>query len=261
MINKNNLTNSLYWDNYWKNIRLPKEIQRSNNRLLQNKILDIFDTFLAKDSNKSVAEIGGAPGQYLAYLAKNFGYKVNCIDSSDVGCRKTKENFKLLKIDGSVFQVDIFKENIDLPQFDIVISLGFIEHFNDINFVISKHLDILKPGGILILGVPNFLGVTKFFLKVLCPNLLSKHNLKIMNIKNWDYIQNEFQLHKIFNNYVGGFEPSIFNRIETKTAKTKLFKLTASFLNILFHKNLKVLRKFNNKFISGYLLGIYFKNK
>jgi 2-polyprenyl-3-methyl-5-hydroxy-6-metoxy-1,4-benzoquinol methylase len=40
-----------------------------------------------------------------------------------------------------------------------VISFGFIEHFDNPENVIQKHLDLLKPGGILIVGVPNFTGI------------------------------------------------------------------------------------------------------
>jgi len=37
--------------------------------------------------------------------------------------------------------------------------LGFIEHFDEPVGVVVRHLDLLKPGGILLLGVPNYGGI------------------------------------------------------------------------------------------------------
>lgn len=37
-----------------------------------------------------------------------------------------------------------------MQLFDIVYSLGFVEHFEDLNIVIKKHTELLKPAGILL---------------------------------------------------------------------------------------------------------------
>ena len=53
-----------------------------------------------------------------------------------------------------VYERDLFSENFykDMQLFDIVYSLGFVEHFDELNIVVKKHTELLKPGGILVLG-------------------------------------------------------------------------------------------------------------
>jgi 2-polyprenyl-3-methyl-5-hydroxy-6-metoxy-1,4-benzoquinol methylase len=255
---KINITDQLYWDEYWNNLYLPAEVKNDKNNLYLTQILKVFNDYLPKDKGLSILEIGGAPGQYLAYMHNTFGYKITCLDYSKVGCEKTIENFKLLGIDGNVFQGDLFSGNLTLPLFDIVYSLGFIEHFNDLSEVIINHLKLLKPGGILLVGTPNFTGIYKIFLKHLAPKLLSRHILSTMDISNWKSFEKESKLEILFKSYIGGFELSILNRSENRTI------INAVLLRILIVirmslKAIKNYKKYNNKFISGYIIGVYRK--
>ena len=254
------LTEKQYWENYWKAIVLPVEVRRENSPPNMVVELDIFEKYLPREK-LSIMEVGGAPGQYLAYFHKVFGYEISCLDYSSVGCEKTKENFKLLKIPGKVFQGDLFSDHLQLPQFDVVCSFGFIEHFTDLGGVVGGHLEFLKPGGILLLGVPNFKGINHWFLKRLAPDLLKGHNLKSMDAKTWRNFENDFRLEVLFKDYVGGFEPAVFLKQEKKSFVTNILFFVARVLNRIFHNNLKWLRRFNSKMTSGYLMGIYRKPK
>ncbi len=93
-----------HWDKYWEKIDLPLEIKK-NTSLLLDEILDVFDNYLPK-GNLKVLEIGGAPGQYLIYLQKNFNYDIYVLEYSEVGCKKTRENFDLLDVPGVIYQMD-----------------------------------------------------------------------------------------------------------------------------------------------------------
>ncbi|MCF6170798.1 MAG: class I SAM-dependent methyltransferase [Bacteroidales bacterium] len=252
------LTGKQYWENYWKSVQLPLEIRRENAAPNIQAELDVFEKYLPK-LPLSVLEIGGAPGQYLAWFHKTLGYEVSCLDYSDEGCKKTRENFKLLNIRGKVYQGDLFSDTIQLPRFDVVCSFGFIEHFSDLNGVVGKHLEFLKPGGILLLGVPNLLGINHWFLKRLAPDLLKGHNLKTMNASNWHSFEMEFRLEILYKDYVGGFEPSVFLKQEKKSPLNNILFFTARVLNRIFHNHLRLLRKYNSKKTSGYLMGIYRK--
>ena len=252
------LTEKQYWDNYWRNIKLPLEIKRETSAPNICAELDVFERYLP-NGNLSVLEIGGAPGQYLAYFHKKLGYKISCLDYSSIGCEKTRENFSLLNIPGKVFQGDLFSSDLQLPLFDVVCSFGFIEHFTNLKDVVDNHLRFLAPGGILLLGIPNFLGINHWFLKRLAPNLLSGHNLKSMNSKTWKNFEDTFHLEIIFKQYVGGFEPTVFIKREKKSILNNFLFSIARLLNLIFHNNLKWLRKYNSKKYSSYLMGIYRK--
>jgi SAM-dependent methyltransferase len=258
-MHNNELTQQEFWEDYWEGLSIPAEIRKSKHNLYQNEILRVFDSYLPRDNGLSILEIGGAPGQYLAYMHKSFGYDVNCLDYSAAGCKKTKENFDLLRISGRVYQADIFSEELTLPQFDIVYSLGFIEHFSNLEPVIEKHLRFLKPGGTLLIGTPNFLGINHFFWKRLCPKLLSAHNLAAMDIQNWTSFADNFRLEVLFKGYVGGFEPGVFLRCDDKILLNRVLRTILHALYLSFSSHFKILRRINGRYISGYAIGVYRK--
>src|SRR6266511_4485369 len=96
------LTGGDFWNRYWSELRLPAIITKSSSLYLA-EITDVFDRHFPR-GEMSVLEIGGAPGQYLAYLARTFGCTVTALDSSAVGCEKTRQNFALLGIPGTVIE-------------------------------------------------------------------------------------------------------------------------------------------------------------
>ena len=253
------LTERDFWENWWEEWSLPLEKRKSKQDRYQNEILRVFDSYLPKDSKLSILEIGGAPGQYLAYMRKNFGYEVSCLDYTNVGYLKTKENFDLLHISGHVYQADLFSEELTLPQFDIVYSLGFIEHFSDLNMVIEKHLRLLKPGGILLIGTPNFLGINHFFAKRLTPKLLSVHNLAAMDTRNWTSFEDAFGLEVLFKGYVGGFEPRVFWRCENKNLQNWVLRAILYALSLSYSSHSRILRRVNGRRTSGFAIGVYRK--
>lgn len=256
------LTTKTDWDNVWSKINLPVEVRRSKIKYADwNILLDVFDKYLPKNKNMTILEIGGAPGDFLVYMYKNFGYKIHAIDYSEIGCRKMKENFDLLNIPITIFQGDIFHTDDNyLGKYDIVYSLGFIEHFNDLDTVIKKHLEFLKPGGILLIDTPNFLGINGFFVKKLAPRAFSKHNLSAMDISNWKTFENKFNLKPLFKGYI--FIPARCCNPEKNTIFTKILTMIWRIVNYILYA-LYLFRPFrkyiNSKYFGSLLIGIYKK--
>ena len=247
------------WDGSWEKFDLPREITRTMKGTRVNSRLDIIDAFFLPNTSYSILEIGGAPGQYLAYMSKNFHYKIHALDYSEIGCKKTKENLRILNLEGEVYNKDLLSDDLtDLPNFDIVYSMGFIEHFLDLNEVIGKHLSVLKPGGIILLGAPNLLGINYWLMKILSPKKLLEHNLISMNIENWHNFEKEFGLQIIFKNYIGGFDPVY--KYEEKNLLNQLINILIRGLSVFIFR-LSFLKNLNSKYWSGYIMGIYRKPK
>lgn len=253
----NQLTTPQEWDRYWDQMKLPAEVTKGKD-LYINEILEIFDIFLPKNENFSILEIGGAPGRYLAYMARNFHYKVCVLDYSEIGCKKAKENLQLLNIPGVIFKKDLFSDLSDLPKFDIVYSLGFIEHFSDLETTINKHLELLKVGGILLIGTPNFLGINGLFINRLAPQEMAMCNSLSMDIKNWKNFEKDFNLKSIFKGYIGGFEPNIYH-CKNRTLLNRLILFILIIIKMMVTDRFKFLRNFNSKYWSGYVIGVYQK--
>jgi len=72
-----------------------------------------------------------------------------------------REAFEIRNLDVTIYNRDIFGDLSDLPSFDIVFSMGFIEHFSDLDSIVGKHVELLKKHGILLLGVPNYRGIPR----------------------------------------------------------------------------------------------------
>jgi len=253
------LTDPEYWDINWENLQLPAVFKKMKEMPQHNELLKAFDKYLPMGDGISALEVGGAPGQYLAYMKYNYSYDISVMDYSSVGCDKARENFKLLNMDGMVYQRDLFADNSDLPQFDVVYSLGLIEHFGDVDGIVHRHLELLKPGGTLLLGVPNFLGINHLFLRFLAPKLLAFHRLPTMNISSWRSFEKKFNLVKVFKGYVGGFTPDILRVQEEKNVITYVLIRVVNILRRIFNSDIPLFRKINSKYISGYAIGIYQK--
>lgn len=253
------LTEQAHWENRWDRIKAPKEIRRSTKHQANKELLKILDRYLPQSKELTVLEIGGAPGQFLIYFAKQFGYSPHAIDYSTIGCEKMRQAFEIANLDVTIYNRDIFSNLSDLPRFDIVFSMGFIEHFSDLDSIVGKHVELLKKQGILLLGVPNHRGISEIVMKRLAPQKLSIHNLETMDIKNWESFEKKYGLKTLYKAYIGGFNPGRFRRCENRTLKNLLIRFFFKLVRILITDRFTFLRNFNSKYWSSYLLGIYRK--
>ena len=142
---------------------------------------DVFNRYLKPDSSKRVLEVGCAGGEYLCYLAKHFGFIPYGVDYSDE-IRKTAELFEFNGLARpKLYQEDFFKWQPG-ELYDVVCSFGFIEHFEDPRLVIQKHVDLLSPGGKLIITLPHFAHLQFIFHWLLDRENLAIHNTKTMRL-------------------------------------------------------------------------------
>jgi SAM-dependent methyltransferase len=251
----NRLTTKEDWEAKWDRVRLPAVISSKTKHPVAQEILSVFQKYLPRD-RLSAVEVGGASGQFMAYLSKHLDYEANIIDYSAIGCKKTKENFDLLALDVNVYQQDIYDDLSCLPLFDVVYSLGFIEHFRDWHGILRRHVDLLKKDGILILGVPDYRGVGQKVLSRTAPKMLARHNLEAMDIHNWAVLEKTYKLTCLFKGYIGGFQPKNLKRCEDRTPINLTARYFFKWLHYLVNA-LPYLRKINSPAWSAYLMGVY----
>jgi SAM-dependent methyltransferase len=152
----------------------------------------IFDRFLPKRSDWSVIEIGACPGSHLLALALSHGYRPVALDFLPQ-VRSLPAFFQRHRIDSlQAIEGDFFKLQ-EKRRFNVVMSFGFIEHFNDPEQVLRKHWDLVEEDGVLVLGLPIF-GPMQMALRrlILTPEKLNEslqsHNTWVMNmgrLKQW----------------------------------------------------------------------------
>ena len=249
------LTDVQFWDNYWANCKLPSIINYEFS----------FERCLAYQLNKSlhessgaILEVGCAPGKWLAFAAQELGLKPSGIEYSKAGMEATKKNFSLIGIESGFVEYGDFFEIKPHKQFDIVMSLGFIEHFSNVDDVVDLHLQWLKPGGTLVLGVPNFRGIYHPIQAILDKTILEKHNLEIMNLCYFTGLANRFGMRIKFLDYIGSFEPAL--PIARSGVRNPLEFAVKGFLWLSRRiRRIHMVDFVNSRFFSSYILAIFQK--
>lgn len=252
------LTDDSYWDAYWRERarELPLEVRREEASLQVRAILDVIDAFLPAGS-ASVLEVGGAPGQYLAYIHRRSSCRCAILDYSAAGCALARENFRALGVELAVYENDLLATELT-ERFDFVYSLGLVEHFADYAAAVAAQAKLVKTGGVLLIGMPNFCGVNGWFARRIDSGRFESHNLDAMNIAEWDTFQQTLGLQPLFTGHVGGFEPAVFATPTTSSATgARLLSFTAKTLSRALTYRLAPLRRLNRPWLSGYLVGVW----
>ncbi len=154
-------------------------------------------------SYKNIFEIGCAPGNYLIKFHELFWLHPSGIEYSEPGVRVLEQNFKANNIDADIIHGDFFDTKFlseNEWKYDIVYSMGFIEHFDDPRSVIENHFRITKKDGLVIIVIPNL----SYFNKIMTEKtILDIHNRTIMNI---DVLRKLFDGYTIISgSYLGWF--------------------------------------------------------
>lgn len=204
------LTDEAYWDERWGTVPLPALVDEGIR--WQLAMARVFRRFLPRDPSHSVFEIGCAPGRWLVWFHRTFGYTAYGCDLSRAAAETTRANFAVSGVPGEVFTGDVTKPD-ELPerQFDVVVSLGVIEHFSDPEPVVRRHVEFTKPGGLVIVNVPNLAGSVNHWLlrRAKLQSLIDVHNLETMQADLFRSMADRLQLEVCFVGYVGGFDPGL----------------------------------------------------
>jgi len=196
---KSKLTKENYWDSRYKKTSEKKDA--ASNSSFKARLYDrffskirigypsylLYDVFCKKyfpEGERKIIEIGSAPGHNLAAISKKFGYVPYGVEYTESGVKANRELFKAKGLDeNNIILADFFDEDFQdkyKEQFDVVMSLGFIEHFEDPRDVVEKHINLIKPGGYLLVAIPNFRGINYLLSSYFCKHTLKAHNLEIM---------------------------------------------------------------------------------
>lgn len=167
------LTEDEAWDNIWRKARLPQVIKEPYAPNYVRILDQFFKQYLPQNEHWDFLELGCAPGRWSHYFHTEFGYKVSGIDNSASGIELTRRNLELLGVKADLFAGNVLDYKFT-KQFDVVFSMGLIEHFDPPAEIVNKHISLVKKGGLLVIGVPNI----KKSVYGLIQWLVDKENLK-----------------------------------------------------------------------------------
>lgn len=152
-------------------------------------------------------EVGCAPGRNLVRFNRLFGYRPWGVEYSPAGAQNARDTLVSSGFDPStIIEADFFDQKFHRDyagRFNVVLSLGFIEHFDDPACVVREHVDLIAPGGFLVCAIPNLRGWGYPFLALYARDLLSAHNCEIMRLRPFQRLFEGTELEERFCGYVG----------------------------------------------------------
>lgn len=140
------------WDDVYKNLDLSySEKGDTQGKLFELvKISFLKELFRASGMNeakKKMLEVGCGTAFVSLYFAKR-GYHATCLDINKSILEVASRNFAQQGVKGEFIVGDAEKFPFAKNQFDIVMSFGLLEHFEDPKRAISEMIRVLKPGGL-----------------------------------------------------------------------------------------------------------------
>lgn len=156
----------------------------------------------------SCFEIGCYPGRYLAVFGE-LGYRLSGIDLTSLVTDRLPAWLSAMGYQLGEFNCENFFQFTKLTndRYDIVCSFGFVEHFQEWREVLECHSRLVKPGGLLLVSVPNFRGTIQRRLRELFDwENLARHNLEAMCPEEWSKVLVLLGFETLFSGSFGRFD-------------------------------------------------------
>lgn len=133
-----------FWGN--KNI-LNKihEMKKATAQILMSQV----NKFVSVRSSRRLLDVGCASGALLE-VAKSYGYSIYGIELNKKYAQIAKTNTKA-EIYIGPFENNKFASNF----FDAIVFFDSLEHMRDLNLVVKKAYQLLRPNGVLVISTPD----------------------------------------------------------------------------------------------------------
>jgi len=136
------------WENYWEQKQEVEDVYSNIDRIV-DQISAITDL-----KSKKVMEIGAGTGRDSFPFLKQ-GAEVYVLDYSPAAIRiisrlNAENSIKVNAILGDAFSIPVADNSMD-----IVFHQGLLEHFKDPLTLLKENVRVLKPGGLLLVDVPQ----------------------------------------------------------------------------------------------------------
>ncbi len=214
----NQLTDRRFWTRYWES-KTDLIFPVGPDYLFHKQL----EAIVSAKGVKSAIELGGFPGYYSIFLKKYLGAETTLLDyfvhPGILG--ELLEANQLTTADVQVIETDLFSYTPE-RQYDLVLSCGLIEHFQDTRDILSRHVQFMKPGGSLFITLPNFRGVNGWVQKTFDRENYDKHHIASMDLELLETAARDLGLVDVNVRYFGGFSVWLENRKE-KSALTRAF--------------------------------------
>lgn len=193
----NSLRTKEKWEDFWASVKLPTVTKPAYD------IQKHFKSYLPNTADaNSLIEIGCAPGAWMAYFNKQFGYQVSGIEYAEIAASVTRKNMDMLGVHAEIFVQDFLSWDFKPRMYEVVFSAGFIEHFRNVAPVMERICGLSSRFVVTI--VPNLYGINGVIRKYFSPKNFAEHTP--ISISTLEALHTNCGIKKLFCDYVGGVE-------------------------------------------------------
>lgn len=169
-----------YWDEIWASDTIPDPINPRDKSLantVNRGFHELFASLVNSESRpKILLEIGCGSSAWLPYFRREFGLEIWGLDYSARGCEMAMKVLERSGEHGQIVNADFFQPPEELAgKFDLVVSFGVFEHFDDTQSAITAMSAFLSSGGVSVTVIPNMVGLVGKLQKLLNPEVYQIH--------------------------------------------------------------------------------------
>jgi len=166
------MAHTSHWESVWRGTRTVHPFSTRN--YYDFRLASLFRGLAGRGSRVLEAGCGGS--RWIGFFAQVQGCETWGIDYSPAGLALTRQSNMGRELNLRLIEGDFFEESL-LPRehFDLIYSLGFVEHFADVSQVTRRMAEVLKPGGKVMTLIPNFTSLYGAIQKAVNPAVFEKH--------------------------------------------------------------------------------------
>lgn len=149
------------WDEFWRDARSPEQdvcdLAKEELGIRWQRIGTTLGGRFGSFKGLKIIEIGAGAGTNAALVARR-GAEVTILDYSEKALERSRQFFERNDVAASFVRADALNLPAELCNaFDVAMSFGLTEHFTGEERVRINlaHFDLLKPGGVAFIAVPN----------------------------------------------------------------------------------------------------------
>jgi SAM-dependent methyltransferase len=246
------IANVSHWEAVWKHTDSVHKFSTLN--YYDFRLSRLFQSLVSQDSK--VIEIGCGGSRWIGYFDRVMQCETWGIDYSAEGLKITQQDNATPNV--NLVAGDFWDESVLPTQyFDLIYSLGFIEHFTETANVARRMMSILRPGGKVMTLIPNFVGAYGKIQEWVNSDTFHKH--VIISCEDLDQAHFAAGMKSLIAaHYFGCFGPGVVDYGQWQRLALPPIKLTQHLACWSLH-SLHLDRE--SRLISPYIVGVYQKPK
>ena len=167
------------WESRWSNTS-KNNLTFDPEQPLFRETHRILHKYLPQKNSAKFLEVGAYPGKFLWYFYTYHGYEPWGVEYVESCAQQAQEMLTNAKVPAHIIAGDFFNlradKYIEGNGWNLVVSFGFVEHFDEPEIAVSKHFEVACPGGLVVVSVPNHAGWNGKIMRYVDKDKWKQHN-------------------------------------------------------------------------------------